>query len=263
VDEQKVTETLTDFAGNDTPAGTDVIAVDLERLLNLLAHGEVELQGLLPRSSNYTFLVTIRDRELQCLAVYKPRRGERPLWDFPQGTLCLREYAAYLVSEALAWSIIPPTVLRQGPYGFGSVQLYIDAAPSVNYFSLRDDHPLEFKRMALFDYLVNNADRKGGHCLKGIDGHIWGIDNALTFHAAPKLRTVIWDFAGEAIPTGLLEDLRSFRAHLSPVSPVFDVLSKLLEEGEVRAFKKRLGHLLKTMSFPEPEHWPDVPWPPV
>jgi hypothetical protein len=256
VDRQKVIA-----EGNDAPAGADVIAVDVGRLLNLMACGEMELQGLLPRSSNYTFLVTICDQELQCLAVYKPGQGERPLWDFPQGTLCLREYAAYLVGEALGWSIVPPTVLRRGPYDLGSVQLYIDFDPQINYFDLRDNHPLEFKRMALFDYLVNNADRKGGHCLKDRDGHIWGIDNALTFHVAPKLRTVIWDFAGETIPAEEMEDLRSFRAHLSPPSPVFDVLSKLLEDEEVRALKVRLAHLLKTATFPEPEHWPEVPWP--
>jgi hypothetical protein len=256
-----VTAITADPEGNDAPAGTDVIAVDLERLLNLLAYGEIELQGLLPRSSNYTFLVTIRDRELQCLAVYKPCQGERPLWDFPRGTLCRREYAAYLVSQALGWPIVPPTVLRRGPYDFGSVQIYIEADPQANYFNLRDDYALEFKRMALFDYLVNNADRKGGHCLKDRDGHVWGIDNALTFHVAPKLRTVIWDFAGEAIPESLLEDLRSFRGRLSPASPVFDILSKLLADDEVRALKKRLAHLVKSATFPEPEHWPDVPWP--
>jgi hypothetical protein len=256
-----VTDIIADPERNETPAEADVITVDLGRLFNLMVYGEMELQGLLPRSSNYTFLVTIRDQGLQCLAVYKPCQGERPLWDFPRGTLCLREYAAYLVSEALGWSIVPPTVLRQGPYDLGSVQLFIDADPQANYFELRDDYTLEFKRMALFDYLVNNADRKGGHCLKGGDGNIWGIDNALTFHAAPKLRTVIWDFAGDAIPADLLEDLRSFRDHLPPPSPVFDTLSKLLEDDEVRALKVRLAHLLKTATFPGPEHWPEVPWP--
>lgn len=251
-----------DTAGaNGIQDRADTPPLTLERLLDLLAHGEMELQGLLPRSSNYTFLAVVRDPEMQCLAVYKPSRGERPLWDFPQGTLCLREYAAYLVSAILGWPIVPPTVLRAGPYDLGSVQLYVDADPQANYFTLRDEHAEEFKSMALFDCLVNNADRKGGHCLKDSAGHIWGIDNALTFHSAPKLRTVIWDFAGEEIPPGLLGALRSFRRHLSPASPVLEALSALLAEEEVRALKRRLARLLKGAVFPQPEHWPEVPWP--
>jgi uncharacterized repeat protein (TIGR03843 family) len=238
-------------------------AVAVDRIIALLVQGEMETLGFLPWSSNYTFLTTVGDVSLQCLAVYKPRRGERPLWDFPQGTLCLREVAAYLVSQALGWSFIPPTVLRDGPQGLGSVQLFIDAEPEAHYFTFRDEHAPELQRIALFDCLTNNADRKGGHCLKGKGGRIWAVDNALTFHTDYKLRTVIWDFAGQPIPEDLLQDLMALRDCLAPSDPLVETLSRLLTAEEMKALKQRLDALLKRATFPEPGPGRHVPWPPI
>ena len=154
---------------NNTPSDLNNSSkVDFARVLQLLACGVIrEEHGMLRWSSNYTFLVSVSDDELQAMAVYKPQRGERPLWDFPDGTLCYRETAAYVVSEALGWQIVPPTVLRDGPRGLGSLQLYIQNSPDVNYFSLDERAAPQLMRFAAFDYIVNNADRKGGHCLLG------------------------------------------------------------------------------------------------
>ncbi len=237
--------------------------IEIGRVLSLLVEGEMETHGLLPWSSNYCFLVTISDASLQCLAVYKPCGGERPLWDFPQGTLCLREYAAYLVSEALGWSFVPPTVLGEGPYGIGSVQLFIDAEPEAHYFTFRDEHVSELKRIAVFDCLVNNADRKSGHCLRGKDGRIWAVDHGVTFHTDPKLRTVIWDFHGQPIPEDILQDLSAFRDHLSRRGPLLEILSKLLAAEEIAALRRRLEALLRTAIFPEPGSGRSTPWPPI
>ena len=166
-------------------------------------------------SSNATFLVNASLDDIEVPAVYKPQRGERPLWDFPEGTLCNREVAAYELSEALGWSIVPETVLRDGPYGVGMVQRFIDHDPDDHYFTLLEAHPDDFQRFAAFDVLANNADRKGGHCLQAKrDGHIWGIDHGLTFHVVDKLRTVIWDFAGEPVPEGIVSTLECILTEL-------------------------------------------------
>ena len=133
------------------------------------------------------------------LAVYKPRRGEAPLYDFPDGTLYRREFAAYVVSEAIGWHLVPPTVIRDGPYGVGTAQLFIDAQPKRNYFTLREDRSDDLKPMAAFDVFANNADRKGAHCLLDPEDRIWGIDHGLTFNVDYKLRTVIWDFSGQPV----------------------------------------------------------------
>ena len=169
----------------------------------------METLGLMPWGSNYTFLMQITnpqtkdlpedDRE-DLLAVYKPRRGESPLWDFPNGTLCLREYAAGLVADALGWRIVPPTVLRDGENGFGSVQLFIENDPDQHYFTFKDDPDCrdQLQRICVFDLITNNADRKSGHCLRDMSGHVWAIDHGICFNADYKLRTVIWDFASAA-----------------------------------------------------------------
>ncbi len=238
-------------------------AVAVDRIIALLSQGEMEVLGLLPWSSNYTFLTTVRDASLQCLAVYKPQRGERPLWDFPQGTLCLREVAAYLVSQALGWPFIPPTVLRDGPHGLGSVQLFIDAESEAHHFTFRGEYVPELQRIALFDCLTNNADRKGGHCLRGKDGHIWAVDNALTFHTEHKLRTVIWDFAGQSVPEDLLKDLMAFRDRLAQSDPLVETMTRLLAVEEMEALKQRLDTLLERATFPEPGPGRHVPWPPI
>jgi uncharacterized repeat protein (TIGR03843 family) len=235
-------------------------ALPVERVLDLLRQGELELHGILPWSSNYTYLASVHDGELEAMAVYKPRRGERPLWDFPRGTLYLREYAAYLVSQVLGWPLVPPTVVRDGPQGMGALQLYIDNDPQANYFTFRDERIEDVQRIAAFDLVVNNADRKAGHCLLGRDGHVWAIDHGITFHPEPKLRTVIWEFTGQPIPPPLLDDLRRLCLRLQPAEPLSGVLKRLLLPEEIHALRDRLDTLLSDRTFPEPD---TIPWPPV
>jgi uncharacterized repeat protein (TIGR03843 family) len=238
----------------------DGAAIPAERVIDLLRRGKMELHGILPWSSNYTYLASVHDGDLECMAVYKPRRGERPLWDFPRGTLYLREYAAYLVSQTLGWPLVPPTIIRDGPQGPGAVQLYIDNDPQANYFTFRDERVEDVQRIAAFDLVVNNADRKAGHCLLGQDGRIWAIDHGITFHAEPKLRTVIWEFTGQPIPPALLADLRALCIRLQSSSPVAESLNRLLLPDERRALRARLEITIKDGAFPEPE---TIPWPPV
>jgi uncharacterized repeat protein (TIGR03843 family) len=239
------------------------IALAPERILRLLSAGEIEVEGLIPWSSNATLLVTVCDDELSTLAIYKPQRGERPLWDFPRGTLGMREVAAYLVSEALGWGFIPPTVLRQGPYGLGSVQFYIHAQEDDHFFTIQHDpaHTGELVRLAAFDVVANNADRKSGHCLVDHEGRLWAIDNALTFHDEPKLRTVIWDFAGEPLPAGVLADLRDLQGALAEGAPLSQALAVLLSDAEISALRRRLAWLIRAGCFPEPGPGRPVPWP--
>jgi hypothetical protein len=234
-------------------------------VLALLAKGEIEVQGMMPWSTNYTLLVTVRDGDLQGLAVYKPRRGERPLWDFPRGTLCQREFAAFLLSEALGWSLVPPTVLRDGPYGYGSVQLYIDCDQDAHLFTMQKEGGYEdqLARLAAFDILSNNADRKSGHCLKGTDGRLWAIDHGICFHAEPKLRTVLWDYAGEPICEEIMADLRALREDVRNGRRFIRALEGLLAPEEVRAFRRRLDRLIETGCYPDPGAARHIPWPPV
>jgi len=223
----------------------------------VVAEGELELIGLLPRSSNSTFLARATLGEEQTLVVYKPRRGEAPLWDFPDGTLCLRETAAFVVATALGWPNVPPTVLRDGPAGEGSVQLFVEFEPQEHYFTLGDRMPDEFRKVALFDVVVNNADRKSGHCLLGKDGRLWLVDHGVCFSDEEKLRTVIWEFAGEPISPLLLADLDRMRTR--PPEP----LASLLAPEELEALDRRIDLVLADRLFPEPgEHRP-FPWPPV
>jgi uncharacterized repeat protein (TIGR03843 family) len=233
-------------------------------LLDILARGEMELQGLLPWSTNYTFLSLVTLRETQLLAVYKPCAGERPLWDFKTGSLCRREVAAYLVSEALGWDLVPPTVMREGPHGPGSVQYFIDCDPEQHYFTLKESHRETFRKMAVFDALLNNTDRKGGHCLIDRKGKIWAIDHGVTFHCEPKLRTVIWDYAGEQIPSDMQADLAALQVKMEQKSKFRARLADLIDPNEIQAFGDRLSELLESGIFPEPNSdWYTVPWPPV
>jgi uncharacterized repeat protein (TIGR03843 family) len=250
-----------------------------DEVLDLLTQGTVESLGLLPWSSNYTFLVRVvpegsppgdaqgaEDEETGLLAVYKPRRGETPLWDFPEGTLCLRELAAYLVSDALGWRLIPPTVLRTGPHGFGSLQLFIENDPDQHFFTFREDPANEpaLQRLAAFDLITNNADRKSGHCLLGKDGRVWAIDHGITFNTDHKLRTVIWDFAGQPIPADMLADLRRVRDETGTKQPLGKALRQLLTDAEIAAFARRIDSLLKIKTFPGPSRTQrSIPWPPV
>jgi len=234
-------------------------------VLETLEKGDIiEEYGLLRWSSNYAFLIGVCLDDITLTAVYKPQKGERPLWDFPDGTLCYRERAAFLTSEFLGWQIVPPTALREGKRGLGSIQFYVDHDPNVNYFSF--DHAMhdQLRRIAAFDYLINNADRKGGHCLLDSQGHIWGIDHGIAFHSAHKLRTVIWDFAGQPVPDVLLADVERLRTALENQESVFhQSLCGLLATNEVKSFLSRSRHLLKQKRYPTPGQGPNYPWPPV
>ena len=231
-------------------------------LLDLLALGDMRDCRLAPTGSNYTYYATLADgTQRECLVVYKPQRGEAPLWDFPDGTLYLREYAAYLLSEALGWSFVPPTVTRDGIHGIGSVQLYVEADPRANYFTLRDSYQDEMLRLCAFDAISNNADRKASHCLLDTDGRIWAIDHGITFHSQPKLRTVIWGFAGDPVPQGLLEDLRRLLEGFEEPGGLYEQFGALLRDDEVEAFRHRVEVLLERPLFPVPGPRRAVPWP--
>jgi uncharacterized repeat protein (TIGR03843 family) len=227
--------------------------------LTVLSSGRIEVQGRMPWSSNGTYLVTVTADELPAMvAVYKPGRAERPLWDFPDG-LFRREVAAYELSEALGWGFVPPTLERaDGPLGPGSVQMFVDADFEQHYFTLMEDerHHDALKRMATFDLLANNADRKGGHCLLDGDGRIWGIDHGLCFHTQPKLRTVIWDFAGEELGADDTADIERFVTAGLPTS-----LLRMLHQEERRALTGRAESLLRRGRLPEPRRDHPYPWP--
>lgn len=253
------------MSDNESPQNPSSAPVTLERVVEILTLGDIQAEhGIMRYSSNYTFLISVTHDGLTVPAVYKPRRGERPLWDFPEGTLCQREVASFLTSQALGWQIVPPTVLREGPRGIGSVQLYIDHDPEVNYFSFDSDMTPQLKVMAAFDCLVNNADRKGGHCLVDSQGHLWGIDHGITFHTNHKLRTVIWDFAGQPIPDELLASMEALCIQVDdPDSSYRQAMLSLISEAELRAFQTRMRHLLRTRRYPQPGSGPNYPWPPV
>jgi Phosphatidylinositol 3- and 4-kinase len=228
-----------------------------------LATADLEVLGLLPNASNHTFLVRAEGDGEPMLAVYKPRRGEAPLWDFPDGTLCSREVAASLVADALGWPDVPATVLRDGPYGIGSVQRFVPFDPDEHYFTLRERFETEFRRVAAFDLVVNNADRKAGHCLLGEDGGIHVVDHGVCFHEEPKLRTVIWDFVGEPIEASIRDDLRTLSEDVRE-GPLRAALAGLLSAGELEALVARAGSVAAAERFPEPG--PDrraFPWPPI
>jgi uncharacterized repeat protein (TIGR03843 family) len=223
----------------------------------LLRDGEMEVQGRLPWSSNASFLVRLRLGERVCGGVYKPVRGERPLWDFPPG-LHRREAAAWELSEALGWGLVPPTIIRDGPLDEGSVQLFVPADFEQHYFTLYEDdrHHDALRAICALDLVANNTDRKSGHCLLGEDGRIHAIDHGLCFHEEPKIRTVIWEFGGEPVPDALLTDLDRVAGEPPPA------LSGLLSAAEVDAVAARAHFLVQRGVFPEPD--PSgrcYPWP--
>lgn len=242
-----------------------VPALSTEQILQLLTNGEIEVEGLIPWSSNATLLVTVRRGDLDALAVYKPQRGERPLWDFPHGTLGMREVASYWVCRALGWDLVPPTVLREGPHGLGSLQWFVDAEKDAHFFTIEAEpaYANDLKRLAALDIILNNADRKAGHCLVGHDGRLWAIDNALTFHVEYKLRTVIWNFVGQPLPLDLVTDLQALEARLSEDSTMGPALMQLISEAEVAAFCRRLRQLTAAGRYPEPGPGYPVPFPSV
>jgi hypothetical protein len=246
------------FGGVELPAPD----VDDVSARHVLVDGSIDVLGRMPWSSNATFLVLAECDGVRIPAVYKPRRGERPLWDFPGGTLCQREVAAFELSEALGWQVVPDTVLRDGPLGTGAVQRFVDHDPDEHYFSLLGTHADRFRAFAVFDVLANNADRKGGHCLRSrADGRVVGIDHGLTFHPVPKLRTVIWDFAGERVPDALVGAVRRVCDDLDG-GELTGRLEGLLSPHEVDAIRDRARRLLAhpVLPAPDPSHH-CYPWP--
>ncbi|GIV76351.1 SCO1664 family protein [Litorilinea aerophila] len=248
-------------------SGPDPIQLNEAEVLEILTAGRMEEQGLLPYSSNHSFLVTVTHQQCTLPAVYKPRRGESPLWDFEWGSLCLRETAAYLVSHGLGWRLVPPTVLREGTRGLGSVQFYVDNDENEHYFTVQADarYAQSLRQLALFDFVINNADRKSGHCLIGTDGRLWAIDHGVCFHSEYKLRTVIWEFSGQPIEEELLAGLQRLEAQLTDMNtPLAQSLCQLLNDEERAAMLERLRLLLHTRTFPEPSPFRrNYPWPPI
>jgi hypothetical protein len=237
--------------------------VAAEPLPAALTEGELEILGLLPRSSNYTFLARATAGDDEALVVYKPRRGEAPLWDFPEGTLCQREVAAYVVARALGWPDVPPTVLRDGPEGEGSVQLFVEFDPKQHYFTMADVRPEDFRTVAAFDLIVNNADRKSGHCLCATEGgRVFVVDHGVTFSVEPKLRTVIWEFAGAPIPQELREASGRLAEELA-AGRLRDELRALLADDEIEATARRAEAVAGAERYPYPAGERPYPWPPV
>jgi hypothetical protein len=229
----------------------------------LLRDGAIDILGRMPWSSNATFLVSITGDGEEMLAIYKPQRGERPLWDFPRGTLCHREVAAYEISDTLGWSIVPDTVLRDGPAGVGMVQRFVEHDPDDHYFTLLAEHGDDFRRMAAFDVVINNTDRKGGHCLLSAAGDIFGIDHGVSLHAQWKLRTVIWDFGGEPLPDALRNDLQCL-AELLQRGRLEPRLRPLLDRFELDAMQSRAEGLLRSGILPvADDNYHCYPWPMV
>ncbi|QKW26766.1 SCO1664 family protein [Streptomyces seoulensis] len=256
----------------------------------LLARGELTVRGRIREASNAALFcsVALDGREASC--VYKPVAGERPLWDFPDGTLAGREVAAYEVSEATGWGLVPPTVLREGPYGEGMVQLWIDAEPEAELLALvdaeepgpgwkaigfaevgedrtallvhADDERL--RRLAVLDAVLNNADRKGGHLLPTADGRLYGIDHGVTFNVEDKLRTLLWGWAGEPLPAEAVGVLEGLRDALGEGGALAARLAGLITPAETDATRARVDALLASGVHPEPGgQWPAIPWPPV
>ncbi len=234
-------------------------------ILNALQNGEYQLQGQFLSGSNYTFMVDLVYEDLALTAVYKPMRGEQPLWDFPAGSLSKREVAAFEVSEILGWDLVPPTIFRRkGPLGAGSLQQYIEHNPEYHFFNFNEEDRQRLRPVALFDLLINNADRKGGHILKSADGHLWLIDHGICFHVEDKLRTVVWDFSGELIPAALLSDVCRLVEQEEKHQLLTQKLDQLLRKGEISALITRAQRLADQGIFPTPLGTRrSYPWPPV
>ncbi|MFF9142480.1 SCO1664 family protein [Streptomyces albogriseolus] len=256
----------------------------------LLARGELTVRGRIREASNAALYCTVTHQDREAACVYKPVAGERPLWDFPDGTLAGREAAAYEVSRATGWDLVPPTVLRDGPYGEGMCQLWIETAPGAELLALVDGEEPEpgwkaiglaeagegrtallvhadddrLRRLSVLDAVINNADRKGGHLLPTADGRLYGIDHGVTFNTENKLRTLLWGWAGEPLPEEALEVLRTLRGALAPSGPLTAALSPLITPAEIEATRARVDSLLASGTHPEPgTDWPAIPWPPV
>lgn len=235
---------------------------EVDKTLETLRAGEIDVLGLLPYSSNYVFLARLEHAGSEELAVYKPRRGETPLWDFPEGTLAAREVAAFVVSEAAGWNLVPPTVLRDdAPMGPGSFQQFIEHDPERHFFTLAEERFDDFRAFAALDVVINNADRKGGHILEDAERRLWGVDHGLSFNLEPKLRTVIWAFAGDAIDQTIRRHLEALTLGFSTSEGWGAELGRLLSPAEARATVERATGLLDEGIFPCPETSHHLPWP--
>ncbi|MFF8094725.1 SCO1664 family protein [Streptomyces sp. NPDC016675] len=256
----------------------------------LLARGELTVRGRIRDASNAALYCTVTHEGREAACIYKPVAGERPLWDFPDGTLAQREVAAYEVAEATGWGLVPPTVLREGPYGEGMVQLWIEAVPETELLALvdaeepgpgwkavglaqvdegrtallvhADDERL--RRLAVLDAVLNNADRKGGHLLPAAGERLYGIDHGVTFHAENKLRTLLWGWAGDPLTGEALTVLDALREALKDGGTLAGRLAALITPAELDATRARVDALLASGRHPEPSgEWPAIPWPPV
>lgn len=254
----------------------------------LLARGELTVRGRIREASNAALFCTVAHDGREATCVYKPVAGERPLWDFPDGTLAGREVAAYEISEATGWGLVPPTVLRDGPYGEGMCQLWIDVSPEAELLALVDGEEPEpgwkaigfaevgegrtallvhadderLRRLAVLDAVINNADRKGGHLLPTADGRLYGIDHGVTFNVENKLRTLLWGWAGEPLTPEAVDVLEGLRDALG--GPLRRRLAPLITAAETDATRARVEALLTSGRHPEPGgEWPAIPWPPV
>jgi uncharacterized repeat protein (TIGR03843 family) len=238
--------------------GVDLDTVDK---LELLRVGDLDVEGRRVDASNATLFCTVTLDGVTAACVHKPIAGERPLWDFPDGTLSDREVAAYLVSDASGWDIVPPTVMRDGPFGKGMCQLWIDVDETVDLVALaRSDNP-QLRCIALLDAVINNADRKGGHLLPTSAGHIYGVDHGVCFAVEDKLRTLLWQWRGRPIPPDLLDTLTALGAGLD--QRLGEQLCGLLAPAEVERTRTRIRRLLRRGRYPMPSaDWPAVPWPP-
>ncbi|MFF7043515.1 SCO1664 family protein [Streptomyces massasporeus] len=256
----------------------------------LLARGELTVRGRIREASNAALYCMVSYDGQDAACIYKPVAGERPLWDFPDGTLAQREVAAYEVSEATGWGLVPPTVLREGPYGEGMCQLWVEVTPEAELLALVDGEEPEpgwkaigfaevgegrtallvhadderLRRLAVLDAVINNADRKGGHLLPTGEGRLYGIDHGVTFNAENKLRTLLWGWAGEALTEEAVEVLEGLRKGLAEGGPLAARLQPLITGAEIDATRARVAALLASGTHPEPSgEWPAIPWPPV
>ncbi|MFE6480618.1 SCO1664 family protein [Streptomyces rochei] len=257
---------------------------------DLLALGELTVRGRIRDASNAALYCTVTHQGREVACVYKPVAGERPLWDFPDGTLAQREVAAYEVSEATGWGLVPPTVLRDGPYGEGMVQLWIETVPETDLLALVDTEEPDpgwkavalaevgegrtallvhadderLRRLAVLDAVINNADRKGGHLLPAAGERLYGIDHGVTFHAEDKLRTLLWGWAGEPLTGEALAVLDGLREALKDGGTLATRLGALITPAELDATRARVASLIESGKHPEPGgEWPAIPWPPV
>ncbi len=242
-------------------ASSDLLAEPREAS-DLLRQAEITGYQVVPSGTNYTFVVLLStDGRQPFLGIYKPRKGENPLWDYPDGTLYRREHAAYVTSTALGWPNIPPTIVRDGPFGVGMVQLFVPPHDSQDFSAFRQVHRDDLMRIALFDLLVNNGDRKAGHCILGADGRIWAIDHGLTFNPGTRLRTVLWDYCGDPIPAKLLAQLRALLDDPVQCDGLRKRLRQDLDAADVETFFARIEQTLRIGRYPQLDPNRNLPWP--